>query len=587
MKSKTRQKQVVIKGQATAPGIAIGRAFLFKPFEINLAELNSTAEDVKQEINLFLAARDKVMDRLDFARKQSIDSYDDQFSQIFESQISFLNDPVLIDEIRTKIKQDNYSAVYAVSRILSQKSDHFINLENTYFRERAFDIIDLKQQLLLALLGIKIDYHLTAPSVIVAENLSPADTINFNRNFILGFLTDHGGYTSHSSILARGLRIPSVVNGKQLSTIITDYDELIVDGFEGTIIINPDKSTLNRYAKIKKEHEKHAALLESLNKEEAVTLDNESITLLANIEFAQEVNDVIKYRADGVGLFRTEAMFLEKSRIPNEEQQFKVYKKIASGLSNKPFIIRTVDLGGDKLMEGYTDKSEQNPFLGWRAIRYCLDNPEIFKMQIRAIIKAAQYGTVKLLIPMVNSVGEILQTKEYLAEAMQEVREAGAGGTEKIEIGIMVETPAAAIMSDTLAKYVDFMSIGSNDLTQYTLAVDRTNSKVAKSYNPFDPAVLELMHITITSAKNNNIPVSICGEFAGVQAAVPLLLGMGLRSLSVAPHTIPVIKKIIRSVNIESCIKLYEKIQTFHHASEIEDACIKYLNKNIPELSFS
>ena len=490
------------------------------------------------------------------------------------------------DEIKTVREDGGNAAGYAVSNVLSKKSEHFINLENTYFRERAFDIIDLKQKLLLALFDIQVDYQLTHPSIVIAESLSPTDTVNFNRNLILGFLTDRGGQTSHSAILARGLRIPSVVNGKNLSEVISSDDLLIIDGFEGTIIVNPDDETRKKYLNLKFRHEQQDALLVASNPKEAITADNVKIEVHANIEFLNEVNDVIENKADGVGLFRTETLFLEGKSIPGEEQQFRIYKQIATSLKKKSFVIRTIDLGGDKLLEGYNDESEQNPFLGWRAIRFCLDNPSIFKPQIRAIIKAAHYGDVRILLPMINSVSEILQVKELISEVRHELQTAGIDVPDVIKLGAMIETPAAAVMASTLAKYVDFLSIGSNDLTQYTLAVDRTNSKIAQSYCSFEPSVIRLMHCAVNAGIANNIPVSICGEFAGVPAALPILFGMGLRSLSVTPTSIPLIKKIIRSVNINSCIKLYDKIQMYHHASEIETECDQFIKNYIPELSF-
>jgi len=587
MKNNNIAQEIVIKGKAAAPGIAVGKAYLFKPFAINLAELNPAPEKSVDEIILFEEASGRVLEQLNFAYKQSSESYGEQFSAIFESQIAFLKDQELIDEVRREIEENKISAINAIIKILSQKSDHFIKLENIYFRERAFDIIDLKQKLVLALLGIKIDYHLSSPSIIVAENISPSDTVNFNRNLIQGFITEQGGQTSHAAILARGLRIPSVVHGKNLSTVIADDDELIVDGFEGTIILNPKMETREKYLRLKEKHNHREAVLIASNTKESVTLDKVKVKLLANIEFSHEVNDVNTYRADGVGLFRTEALFLEQDSIPSEEQQFLVYRKIAESLNGKPFVIRTIDLGGDKLLRGLPNDHEPNPFLGWRAIRLCLDNPEIFKPQIRAILRATEFGKISILLPMINSVNEILQVKELLAEARHELQIADSISNKKVELGVMVETPAAAINASMLAKYVDFLSIGSNDLTQYTLAVDRTNEKVAHSYTSFDPSVIRLMHTTINAGIANNIPVSICGEFAGVPAAVPILLGMGLRSLSVTPHLIPMIKKIIRSVHIRSCIKLLDHVQTLHHPSEIEDKCNEFIKLNVPELSFS
>jgi phosphotransferase system enzyme I (PtsI) len=587
MKNNDNSKQIVVTGVATAPGIAVGPVYIFKPFTINMAELDTIAPSAKAECDHFKEARAKVLEQLNFALKQSSESYGTEFAEIFESQIAFLKDTLLLEEIRSKIYESQQSAANAVSTVLSKKSDHFINLENRYFRERAFDIIDLKQKLLLALFGIKIDYHLTAPSIIISESLSPTDTVNFNRNLILGFLTDQGGQTSHSAILARGLKIPSVVNGKNLSKVIRDGDEIIVDGFTGTIVINPDTETRRKYVELKEKYLRQEAVLVAANTKAAITKDKVEISLLANIEFSHEVTEVSEFNANGVGLFRTEAMFIENNSIPSEEQQFKIYKKIAKNLRKDPFVIRTIDLGGDKLIEGFTDDSELNPFLGWRGIRFCLDNPQIFKPQLRAILKAAAYGNVKILLPMVSSVFEILQVKELINEARCELQIAGNKIPPKVDLGVMIETPSAAIMAPIIGKYVDFLSIGSNDLTQYTLAVDRTNSKVAQSYSSFDPAVIRLMHTTTKAGKDNNIPVSICGEFASVPAAVPVLLGMGLRSLSVTPHFIPRIKKIIRSVRINSCIKLYDIVQTLHLASEIEEVCNDFIKMNVPELSFS
>ena len=421
MKNKEQSKQIIIKGQATAPGIAVGPAFVFKPFSINLTELNSSAESVASEMELFESARLKVLDQLFFAQKQSNEAYGDEFTEIFESQIAFLKDKILLDEIKGVMQNGGNSAGYAVSSVLSQKSEHFINLENTYFRERAFDIIDLKQKLLLALFDIQVDYQLTHPSIVVSESLSPTDTVNFNRNLILGFLTDRGGETSHSAILARGLRIPSVVNGKKLSDVISTNDALIIDGFEGTIIINPDEETRKKYLNLKFKHDQQDAALIAANPKDAVTKDNVKIDVLANIEFASEVKEVLEFKADGVGLFRTETLFLEGKSIPGEEHQYKIYRQIAKGLKSKSFVIRTIDLGGDKLMEGYSDESEKNPFLGWRAIRFCLDNPSIFKPQLKAILKASQFGDIRLLLPMVNTVGEILQVKELISEVRHEL----------------------------------------------------------------------------------------------------------------------------------------------------------------------
>jgi len=585
MKNKVNsQQEVTIRGTATSPGIAIGPAFIFKPYSINLSELDTKVQDISAEIRHFESAIKKVLESLTYAQINSEANYQNQFSEIFESQKAFLKDPVLIKEIKQEIDQSKHSAANVVSRILSGKSDYFINLENTYFRERAYDILDLKQKLVHALLGINIDYRLSNPAVVVAEMLSPSDTILFNRNFILGFLTDKGGKTSHAAIMARSLQIPSVVNGVNLSKIIQQGDFLIIDGLEGEVIINPSSSTRKKYEKLHHDYIRYKKALHKENRKKAITKDKQSIQLLANIEFSHEISDVKKNRAEGVGLFRTESIFIEKNGLPNEEEQFEVYKKLAEQLNPAGVVIRTIDLGGDKLIAGYTESDEMNPFLGWRAIRFCLDKPEIFKTQLRAILRAGAFGEIRILVPMVSSVNEIIHTQKLIEEAKTELLFNDMAFSNRIPLGIMIETPAAATMAHVFAKYVDFFSIGTNDLTQYVLAIDRTNDKVAHSYNTFNPSVLFLIANTIKAAQQNDIGVTLCGEFSAVPEAIPLLLGMGLRSFSMNPFSLPEVKIIIRNLDISECRVFYDSVKNLHTENEIEDKCRKFLNKRLPGL---
>jgi len=524
--------------------------------------------------------------QLDSAQASSQKQYGDEFTEIFESQKTFLDDVTLLEEIQQEIELSASSAPFAVSKILSEKTDYFIKMENTYFRERAYDIMDLKQKLIYSLLGIDFDYNLTGPSIIVAEMLSPSDTVQFNRNFILGFLTDQGGKTSHTAIMARGLQIPAVVNGYTLSKLIVPGSTVILDGFTGAIIINPRPETIKRYRALQEEHDQFN---EELQKEIAlpsVTRDGQQVTLMANIEFVHELSDVKKNKAKGVGLFRTESVFIEKKELPSEEDQFEIYKQAAEQIAPLPLTIRTIDLGGDKFLENYSAEDELNPFLGWRAIRFCLDEPEIFKRQLRAILRASVFGNIHILLPMISSVDEVIQTKEYLEEVRQELTEKGIAFKTDIPLGIMIETPAAAMLTGILADYVDYFSIGTNDLTQYVLAIDRTNDKVAKSYNTFNPAVLSFIAKTIETGKLNGKPVTLCGEYAAVSEAVPLLLGMGLRNFSMNPHLIAKVKKIIRILDIESCEKLYEEVKELHTASAIEQYCKDFFKSKVPDLKF-
>lgn len=585
-KIKTQNKEIILTGQAVSPGIAIGQVYLFRTLKINIHELQAEVDDPKREWSLFNSAVKKVVRQLNSAQEASQKQYGDEFSEIFESQKAFLDDIMLLEEIQQEIELSAASAPFAVSKILSEKTNHFINMENTYFRERAYDIMDLKQKLLYSLLGIDFDYNLSGPSIVVADMLSPSDTVQFNRNFILGFLTDQGGKTSHTAILARGLQIPAVVNGYTLSKLITPGSTVILDGFVGTIIINPAVATIERYRALQEEHEQFNRELQKEVALPSVTKDGQAITLMANIEFVHEINDVKKNKAEGVGLFRTESVFIEKKKLPSEEEQFEIYQQAAAQIAPNPLTVRTIDLGGDKFLENYSAEDELNPFLGWRAIRFCLDEPDTFKMQLRAILRASISGNIHILLPMISSVEEVTQTKEYLDEVHRELSEKGIAHKTDIPLGIMIETPAAAILTGILSEYVDFFSIGTNDLTQYVLAIDRTNDKVSKSYNTFNPAVLSFIAKTIEAGKLSGKPVTLCGEFATVAEAVPLLLGMGLRSFSMNPHLIAKVKKIIRVFDIKSCEALYKEVKEMHTAREIEKQCQRFFKSKVPDLKF-
>ncbi|HGY57437.1 MAG TPA: phosphoenolpyruvate--protein phosphotransferase [Caldithrix abyssi] len=587
MKNRFPKKELKLHGTPTSPGIAIGPVYNFKPLTINLSELAIKIENVEAEFRHFENARRKVLAQLLYARQVSEEHYSNQFSDIFESQKAFLEDPVLIEEIREQIHQTHHSAAYVVSEILSEKSEHFIKQENEYFRERAYDILDLKQKLIHALLGISIDYHLTNPAIIVAEMLSPADTVQFNRNFILGFLTDQGGKTSHAAIMARGLRIPSVVNSAGLSRIIGKQDFLIIDGFEGSIILNPNPETREQYEKLQKKYRRHESSLTKQARKEARTKDGQKVELMANIEFIQEVSDVKLNYADGVGLFRTESIFIERETLPDEQDQFEIYKKVAEQLDPAELVIRTVDLGGDKLIKGYSAEEEANPFLGWRGIRFCLDRPMIFKQQLRAILRASAFGNVKILLPMISNMKEVQKTRDLIEQVKKELQQEGHAFNREIAVGIMIETPSAALMAAQLAPLADFFSIGTNDLTQYVLAIDRTNNRVAKSYNTFNPSVLRLIAETIQAADRNKIPVTLCGEFAAQPEAVPLLIGMGLFSFSMNPFSVPEIKQVVRAIKKDECGELYRDVAKLSDEQAIEKTCRQFLDKRVPPLNLS
>jgi phosphotransferase system enzyme I (PtsI) len=582
--NKKIKKEVVLEGVGTSPGIAYGPAYVFNPYSINVSELETEIDDAEQEILYFEKARREVLKQLKYAQNNSEANYGDQFSDIFETQQAFLDDDVLLNEIRQALRDKKKSAVHVVTEVLSKKSEYFINLENTYFRERAFDILDLKQKLILTLVGINIDYQLSKPSIVLAESLSPSDTVHFNRNFLLGFLTDKGGKTSHAAILARGLQLPAVVNGNNLSKIIQNDDFIILDGFHGKIIINPSDQTIKKYKAKQKEYQSFKKTLLYEIEEKTETLDGHYIQLMANIEFAHELTDVRKNHAEGIGLFRTEHIFMDDNIDHDEDSQFQIYKKLALQSAPHEVVIRTIDIGGDKIVEGFGPGREPNPYLGWRAIRFCLDRPDIFRTQLRAIYRASIYGKVGILIPLVSSISEISQTINLINEVKEDLQLKNIEFNDNVPLGIMVETPAAAISADIFAKYVDYFSIGTNDLTQYILAIDRTNDRVSKYFNSFNPAVLSMVKLTIDAARKNNISVTICGEFGAVPEAIPLLLGMGLKSFSLTPHFIPETKKIIRSISLEKCEKLYKKVRKLHTEKAVETTCRKFMQENITDI---
>jgi len=578
-KNQWSEDEVIISGLATSPGFAIGPVHLFRPQVINLLELEEHIENPADEVKHLNKAIRQVLKQLIYAQKVSESSYGEKFTDIFESQKSFLRDEFLIKEITDEINHARKSAAHSVSKILSEKSEYFINLENTYFRERAFDILDLKQKIIHALLGISIDYQLTNPSIVVAESLSPTDTIHFNRKFILGFITDKGGKTSHASILAKGLQIPAVINGNNLSHVLKNEVMLIVDGFSGKIIINPTEQTLHRYKQKKQLYIDRKEQLLGTAGEECRTSDGVPVELLANVEFLHEIPEVLRYAAGGVGLFRTESIFLEHNGEPDEDTQFDIYRKIAKKMAPHPVTIRTIDLGGDKLIDGYTSKDELNPFLGWRAIRFCLDRPAVFKNQLRAIYRASVFGNIQILLPMISSVEEIIQTREIITVVKDELRAENHAFTEDIPLGVMIETPAAAIYTSAICDYADFFSIGTNDLTQYVLAIDRTNDKVSPSYNTFHPAVLQLVSQVIRTANERNREVTLCGEFAAVTEAVPLLLGMGLRRFSMNPFSIPLVRRQISELNSAECEGVFKEISSYHLITEIEHKMAGFLEE--------
>ena len=577
------KKEVELDVLPIVPGLAMGPAFNFRKFSFDIDDLNYKIESIDAEIKRFRRACEETTVLLQETQELSGAIYEEQFLEIFESQIALIGDDIFLKEIENMIREQKCSAAFAVYTVFREKMDYFFGLKNEYFRERALDIQDLKHKLLHAIFGVGTEYQISIPSIVFAEYLSPSDTVHFNRNLILGVVTDTGGKTSHAAIIARSLHLPYVINNNLLSKIIHTKDFVILDAYKGKIIINPEQSTINSYKKLKKRYDKIEVQLRSEAELPATTLDNINIEVLANIEFINELNDVKMFGAQGIGLFRTEGIFLQHNDLPDEEEQYQIYKQVSEAMKDKPIVLRTLDAGGDKILKGLEQPDEQNPFLGWRAIRFCIDEQQIFKTQLRAILRANVNKNIKILLPMVSCMREIEQTKKILNEVRTELKAMEDDHYPEIELGVMIEIPATAIMSDIIAREVDFLSFGTNDLTQYTLAVDRTNMKIAHLFNDMHPAIIRLMQQTIANAEKLDKDISICGEMAANPQAIPLLLGLGLRKFSLSPFMIPRIKKVIRSCTLQDCQQLIGNILKLSSAAEIVEETSKFYKAKISE----
>jgi phosphotransferase system enzyme I (PtsI) len=580
------KKQSEFDSLILSSGIAMGPAFAFRRIAIDLDEYDYEVTDINKEIDILNRACYSTRKNLRSTYQLSKKLYDDQFSDVFESQVAILEDKIFLQEIENEITNNKKSAAVAISNIFKMKKKHFLNLDNEYFRDRALDIADLKQKLLHEIFGIGTDYQLSVPSIIFAELLTPSDTIHFNRNLILGFVTDTGGKTSHASIMAKSLHIPSVVNNDNLSKIIKSGDYVIIDGFIGKIFINPSQKTVDECVDRKSKYEEHHAELIKETNFPSLTTDNVKVKVYANVEFFDELDEVLINGGEGIGLFRTEGLFFEHDSIPTEEEQYVLYKKFAEKLKEQPIILRTVDAGGDKLIKDINQPQENNPFLGWRGIRVYLDEPEIFINQLRAILRSNMNGNIKILLPMVSCLREVRKAKEIIEDVKNQLEKEKIQFNPDTELGIMIETPAAAMMIDIYLNEVDFFSIGTNDLTQYTLAVDRTNIKISKLFNDLHPAILRLIKNIVEISNINNKEVSVCGELAGNPRAIAILLGLGVRILSVSPILIPEIKKVVRSISLGDCKNLVYNILCCNDAFEVNEKANKFFEDNIPDYEY-
>lgn len=574
----------IYKGIGVSQGVAIYKAVVIDAEDYRIPKRIIPKREIPNEIKRLRKALLDATQEMNTFQAEKIDVSDEHIKDIFAVHLHFLKDRTLRKNITDLITDNQYSAEYAVSMVMRDIAKHFNHAPDRYISERANDIFDIEKRIVRHLIGDKREdlKHLTTPVVIVAKDLTPTQTAGFDKTYIKGLATDAGGRTSHTAIVARSLGIPAVVALGDLSRSVSQNDLVIVDGSRGTVIVDPDEDTIKEYRSFASEFHNYELQLNELAELPAVTTDHEPIELLGNIEFPEEATIILQRGGEGIGLYRTEFLYLDESEEPSEEDHFKSYIKAIELLGDKhPITIRTVDLGADKFTQARSGEPERNPFLGLRSIRYCLQHIPMFKAQIRAILRASVYGNVKMMFPLITSMMELRQAKWIVADVKEDLEEQGIAFNENMPVGIMIETPASALIADDLANEVDFFSIGTNDLIQYTLAVDRVNERVASLYNPMHPAVLQLLSSVAKSAKRAKIDISVCGEMASEPEVTPLLLGMGFRTLSLAPPMIPEVKQIIRSVSIEYCRRMARKVLAF----DTESQTVNYIRDEYRKLT--
>ncbi|HIF9092440.1 phosphoenolpyruvate-protein phosphotransferase PtsI [Photobacterium damselae] len=569
----------MISGILASPGIAFGKALLLQEEEIVLNKNPISADQIDNEIQRFFDARKKSADQLEVIKEKARITFGEEKEAIFEGHIMLLEDEELEEEIIAFIKDNKASADLAIYSIIEEQATTLESLDDEYLKERASDIRDIGSRFVKNALGINV-VNLSAINeevILVANDLTPSETAQINLEYVLGFITDIGGRTSHTSIMARSLEIPAIVGTNDITARVKNGDMLVLDAINNQIVINPSEEELNKFKAIREAHRAEQEELAKLKDLPAITLDGKQVEVCGNIGTVKDCDGVNRNGGEGVGLYRTEFLFMDRDALPTEEEQYQAYKEVAEAMHGEPVIIRTMDIGGDKDLPYMDLPKEMNPFLGWRAVRISLDRREILRDQLRGILRASAHGKLRVMFPMIISVEEIRELKAAIEEYKAELRAEGHAFDENIEIGVMVETPAAAAIAHHLAKEVSFFSIGTNDLTQYTLAVDRGNELISHLYNPLSPAVLTVIKQVIDASHKEGKWTGMCGELAGDERATLLLLGMGLDEFSMSAISIPRIKKVIRNANFADVKAMAEQALTMPTAAEIEAHVEKFI----------
>jgi phosphoenolpyruvate-protein phosphotransferase (PTS system enzyme I) len=584
---KRGKKQKKMKGIPAAPGIVIGTAYVFGTETVSPMERVITEREIAGETRKFEAALDKTKKELLEVEKRISKEMGVDQGRIFSAHLMVLEDKVLLGEVLAQLKKRKRNISFVFAEVLNRYIAALSGAKDEYLRDRSGDIADVGKRVLKNLIGVKEKSmeSLDEKSIIIAYDISPSDTAMMYKGRVLGFATDIGGRTSHTAIMAKSLEIPAVVGLETVTDAVANGDKVILDGIHGVVIVNPSRAEVEKYEKEKEKYESIERDLGRLRLLPGETLDGKRIIVAGNIELPEDVASVLSHGAESIGLYRTEYFYMNRTDLPREEEQFNAYKSVAKRMYPNPVVIRTLDLGGDKFLSQLDVPKEMNPFMGWRAIRFCLARPDIFRTHLRAMLRASMYGNIKIMYPMISGMSEFRQANAFLEEVKNELKKEKIPFADNIPVGAMIEVPSAAITSDILAKEADFFSIGTNDLIQYSLAVDRVNEKIAYLYEPAHPAVLKLIKMIIDNGHKEGIPVALCGEMAGDISLTMVLLGLGLDEFSTSPIAVPEIKKVVRGVNFSQAKEVAEKSLTFTTGEEVRKYARKKLIEFIPDLA--
>jgi phosphoenolpyruvate-protein phosphotransferase (PTS system enzyme I) len=577
-------KEIRFQGQGVSPGLAHGIIHVVRDDLDDIARYHIEPAQIGNEIARFEAALVQTRVQILEMQQKIAEAIGAKDAAIFDAHLLVVEDRTLIDEVLRRLESERCNVEWVFQEVASNYAETLSKIDDPYLRERAVDMQDVTKRIVRNLQGKgpKLMFAAAEPHILIAHNLTPSDTASMNRQLVLGIATDLGSSTSHTAIIARSLNIPAVVGLHDATDKLETGQRVLLDGYTGVVIVEPNAKTLAYYGEVEQRKGLVAKELKQLRETSSTTSDGRHIVLSANIELPNDVESVAENGAEGIGLYRTEFLFVNRDTLPTEEEQYETYRKVAERVHPNPLIIRTFDLGGDKLAVGTVDVGDElNPFLGWRAIRFCLENIDIFKPQLRAIWRASAVGNVKVMFPMISGLEELRRAKEVLKECRREVGEKKVG---KMEVGAMIEIPSAAIQADALAREVDFFSIGTNDLIQYTIAVDRVNERIAHLYEPTHPAVLRLLKMIADAAHAHKIWVGVCGEMARDVALIPLLIGLGMDELSVGSTSVPRVKMAVRSLAVPECQQLVADVLTLQTSSEILARCMDLATKRYGDL---